>query len=55
MVFSILYSQEYYTQRVLAEEIVEKISTELNAEDLPVEKRRRKEVILQSIKYYFGL
>ena len=55
MVFSYFYSQEYYTQRVLAEQMVEKISTELDAEDIPDDNRKRKELILQSIKYYFGL
>jgi len=49
------YSQEYFTQRVLAEGIVEKISTELDDEDLPEEKRKRKELLLQCIKYYFSL
>jgi|APSaa5957512535_1039671.scaffolds.fasta_scaffold166120_2 hypothetical protein len=55
MVFGIFNSQDYYTQRVLAEEIVGKITSGLDAEDLQPDKRKRKEIILQSIKYYFGL
>ena len=55
MVFGIFNSQEYYTQRVLAEQMVEKITADLDAEDLRPDIRKRKEIILQSIKYYFGL
>ena len=55
MVFSLLYGQEYYTQRIFAEEMVKKISTELDGDDLPIEKREKKEIILKCVKYYFGL
>ena len=55
MVLGYLYSQEYYTQRLLAEEMISKITNELDNEELVEEKRKRKELILQCIKYYFSL
>lgn len=52
--FPLFQSQEYYTERVIAEEIVMKITDELEKDDLPEDRKKRKKLILQSIKYYYG-
>jgi len=48
------YSDDYYMEKIQAKDIVEKLEKDLKNNQLPKEKRTRKNLVLKTIKYYYA-
>jgi hypothetical protein len=49
------YNDEYYMDKIHAQQIVEKLENDLKKKDLTKEKIIRKKLVLKCLKYYFSL
>tara|TARA_Y100001960_G_C14702935_1_gene842726 strand:+ start:216 stop:374 length:159 start_codon:yes stop_codon:yes gene_type:complete len=49
------YNDQYYMDKIHAQQMLQKLETDLKKKDLTREKSVRKQLVLKCLKYYFSL